>query len=354
MPDGPLRVEAMRALILHGPGDLRLEEVPEPQPAPGEVVLAVEYAMTCATDAKMLRNGRHPALPDPPTPFGHEATGRVCAVGAGVEAFATGDPVVVANSAPCGNCFFCLRDRPSLCESLVYLSGAFAERLRVPARIVAKNMLRRPDGLDPRLAAMIEPLACAIRGVERSDAGNGDTVIVLGGGVQGQFLTACLAHRGCRVVVCDPHPDRRARALGFGAALAIDAPRDDADLRSARAETPGGRGADVVFEAVGRPETWRMAVGLARPGGEVNLYGGCPAGSAVTLPTDTLHYGELRLQGSYHHTPAAVRAALDMLTAGDAPFADLVGETVGLEEVPTVLAASGPKRPVDPRARGVT
>ncbi len=338
----------MRALILHGPGDLRLEEVPEPQPAQGEVVLDVEYAMTCATDAKMLRNGRHPALPEPPAAFGHEATGRVAEVGAGVEGFAVGDPVVVANSAPCGECFFCRRDRPSLCESLVYLSGAFAERLLVPARIVAKNMLLRPDGLDPRLAAMIEPLASAIHGVERSEAGDGDTVIDLGGGVQGQLLTACLARRGCRVVVCDPHPERRTRALRFGAERAAGAPRDDAGLKAARAETPGGRGADVVFEAVGRPETWQAAVALARPGGEVNLYGGCPVGSTASFPTEPLHYGELRLQGSYHHTPAAVRAALDLLTAGVAPFADLVGEPVGLEDVPAVLAASGAKRPVIP------
>jgi L-iditol 2-dehydrogenase len=312
------------------------------------VVLDVEYAMTCATDAKMLRNGRHPALPDPPAPFGHEATGWIDSVGAGVEGFAVGDGVVVANSAPCGDCFFCLRGRPSLCEALVYLTGAFAERLRVPARIVATNMLRRPEGLDPRLAAMIEPLACAIRGVERSEAGDGDTVVILGGGVQGQFLTACLARRGCRVVICDPHPDRRDLALRFGAELAVDAPRNPAGVRSVVSATPGGRGADVVFEAVGRPETWQAAVALARPGGEVNLYGGCPVGSTVTLPTGPLHYGELRIQGSYHHTPAAVRAALDMLTAGGVPFGELVGETVGLEDVPTVLAASGAKRHVVP------
>jgi L-iditol 2-dehydrogenase len=338
----------MRALILHGSGDLRLEDVPVPIPAPGEVVLAVEYAMTCATDAKMLRNGRHPALPDPPAPFGHEATGRIASVGDRVDGFAVGDAVVVANSAPCGECFYCRRGRPSLCESLVYLSGAFAERLRVPARIVATNMLHRPEGLDPRLAPMIEPLACAIRGVERSEAGEGDNVVILGGGVQGQFLTACLARRGCRVVVCDPHPERRELALRFGAHRTVDAPRDPDGVRAVVSGTPGGRGADVVFEAVGRPETWEAAVALARPGGEVNLYGGCPVGSSVTLPTEPLHYGELRIQGSYHHTPEAVRAALDMLTAGVAPFGELVGETVGLEDVPTVLAASGAKRPVVP------
>lgn len=335
-------------MILHGPGDLRLQEVADPSPAPGEVVLQVDYAMTCATDAKMLRHGRHPALPEPPAPFGHEATGHVVAVGDGVTWPAVGDAVVVANSAPCGVCFYCLRERPSLCESLVYLWGAFAERVLVPARIVAVNMLARPDGLDPRLAAMIEPLACAIRGVQQSQAAHGDTVVIVGGGVQGQLLTACLARRGCQVVVCDPHQDRRDRALRFGAVRALDAPRDDADVQSVRAETPGGRGADVVFEAVGRLETWQVAVELARPAGEVNLYGGCPPGSTVTLPTERLHYHELRLQGSYHHTPEAVREALALLVDSAAPFAELVGEPIGLAEVATVLAESGVKRPVVP------
>ena len=335
-------------MILHGPGDLRLQEVADPSPAPGEVVLQVDYAMTCATDAKMLRHGRHPALPEPPAPFGHEATGHVVAVGDGVTWPAVGDAVVVANSAPCGVCFYCLRERPSLCESLVYLWGAFAERVLVPARIVAVNMLARPDGLDPRLAAMIEPLACAIRGVQQSQAAHGDTVVIVGGGVQGQLLTACLARRGCQVVVCDPHQDRRDRALRFGAVRALDAPRDDADVQSVRAETPGGRGADVVFEAVGRPETWQVAVELVRPAGEVNLYGGCPPGSTVTLPTERLHYHELRIQGSYHHTPEAVREALALLVDSAAPFAELVGEPIGLAEVATVLAESGVKRPVVP------
>ena len=338
----------MRALILHGPGDLRLEEVPEPTAGPGEVVVQIDYAMTCATDAKMMRNGGHPALPPLPTPLGHEATGTVRAVGEGVTWPAVSDAVVIANSAPCGTCFYCERDRPSLCESLVYLWGTFAERITVPARIVAKNMLPRPSGLDPRIASMIEPLACAIRGVERSAAGDGDTVIVLGGGVQGMLITACLTQRGCRVVLCDPHADRRERALGFGASRVFDAPRDGTAARGLRAETPGARGADAVFEAVGRPAAWEMAVALARRGGEVNLYGGCAPGSMVTFPTGPLHYDELVLQGSYHHTPASVREALSLLEADAFPFHELVGETVGLVDVPTVLAESGRKRPVVP------
>jgi L-iditol 2-dehydrogenase len=338
---------AMRALILHGPDDVRLEEVPVPQPGPGEVVLQVTRALTCATDAKMLRQGHHPALPPPPAPLGHEACGVVVAIGDGVDGVGEGDTVVVANSAPCGECPPCRRGRPSLCESIVYLSGAFAEYLRVPARIVRRNMLPLPDGLDPARAAMVEPLACAVRGVERIEAGPGDEVVVLGGGVQGTLITGLLAARGCAVTLCDPHAERRDRALRFGAVRAVDAPRDAAAIDEVRAAHGEGRGPDAVVEAVGRPDAWEAAVSIARPGGEVLLYGGCAPGTTVTLPTFPLHYGELAIRGTYHHTPEAVREALAHLATGDAPYDELIGDEITLDQVPGVLrAGSGDKRPV--------
>jgi L-iditol 2-dehydrogenase len=337
----------MRALVLHGPDDVRLEDVPVPVPADGEVVISVTRALTCATDAKMLRQGRHPALPPPPAPFGHEAAGVVAAIGAGVTSVREGDAVVVANSAPCGECPPCLRGRPSLCESIVYLSGAYAEYLRVPARIVARNMLPVPGGLAPERAAMVEPLACAVRGVERVDAGPGDEVVVLGGGVQGTLIAGLLAARGCVVTLCDPHEERRARAVRFGATRSMDAPRDPAGIIAVRGGHGDGRGPAAVVEAVGRPDAWEAAVGIARAGGEVLLYGGCAPGTTVTLPTFPLHYGELAVRGSYHHTPGAVREALAHLIAGDMPFDDLLGPEVTLDEVPGVLrAGSGLKRPV--------
>ncbi len=339
---------AVRALILHGADDLRLETVPDPTPGPGELVLRTECAMTCATDAKIMRHGGHPAFPALPAPMGHEVTGEVVAVGAGVTAVSVGDRVVAANSAPCGDCRGCARGRPGLCDDLSYLWGTFADYVRVPARIVAVNTIPRPPGLPLELAPLIEPLACAIHGVDRSAAAAGEQVVVLGGGVQGQFLTACLAARGCQVTVCDPHPERRARALRFGAVRALDAPHDDREAAVVASELAGGRGADVVFEAIGRPETWQLAVAIAGRGGEVNLYGGCRAGTTVTLPTQPIHYDELRLQGSYHHTPQTVRAALAMLVAGVAPFGELIGPPVGLAGVGAVLATSGPKRPVVP------
>ena len=333
--------------MIHGPGDLRLEEVPGPVAGPGEIVVAPDAALTCATDAKMLRVGAHPALGPLPAPLGHELAGTVVEVGPGAAGVRVGDAVVVANSAPCGRCPDCAAGRENLCPRIVYLTGAFAERVLVPAPIVARNVLPRPEGLAPELAAATEPLACAVHAADRLGAGEGDTVLVLGGGVQGQLLAGLLARRGCRVELADPHPGRRERARRFGAVRTHPAPRDAAGVARLREELPGGRGADAVIEAVGRPETWRIAAALARPGGEVLLHGGCAAGSEVTLPTGPLHYEELTLRGSYHHTPAAVRRALAMLEAGELPVAELVGEPIGLAEVGAALVAEpGAKRPV--------
>ncbi len=337
----------MRALILHGPGDLRLEEVPEPEPGPGEIVVRVDAALTCATDAKMVRAGAHPALGPLPAPLGHEVAGTVVAVGEGVRRPAPGDAVAVANSAPCGRCPPCREGRANLCEAIVHLTGAFAERLRVPAAIVARNTLPLPPGLPAVRAAMAEPLACALHTAGRATPAPGDVVLVLGGGAQGQLLTGALAARGCRVHLADPHPERRARALRFGAEAAHEAPRDEASVAAVRRALPGGRGAALVVEAVGRPEAWRAAAALARPGGQVLLHGGCPPGSSVSLPTGPLHYEELTLRGSYHHTPESFRAALHELAENSLPFGELIGDPVGLDEVPRALAREpGVKRPV--------
>ncbi len=308
--------------------------------------MRVERALTCATDAKMFRTGRHPALGPLPALFGHEAAGTVEALGEGVRGLRAGDRVVVANSAPCGACSPCRRGRQSLCRSLVYLTGAFAELLLVPAAIVATNVLLVPDGVPAEHAAMVEPVACALHGAERSGAAPDDIVVVLGGGLQGCIIAATLAERGCRVWLSDPRESRRRRASDFGAERTFDAARDEVSIEAIRDETAEGLGADVVIEAVGRPEAWQAAVRLASPGAEVLLHGGCPAGSEVILPTDPLHYGELTIRGSYHHTPGAVRSALDLIARRALPLGELLGSSVSLADVPAALAVAGEKHPV--------
>lgn len=340
---GRCSVGHVRAIVLHGPGDVRLEEVPDPVPGPGEAVVAVTVALTCATDAKMAAAGAHPALGPLPAPLGHEVAGVVAAVGPGVTRLREGDAVVVANSAPCSACAACAAGRPSLCGAITYVTGAFAERLRVPAPIVARNVHALPAGLDPAVAAAAEPLACAVHTVRGIGRVAGREALVLGGGVQGQFIAGLLAAAGARVTLADPHEERRARALRRGAVAAVAPPADPG--------APDAPRRGLVVEAVGRPQAWRMAVCLASPGGEVVFHGGCPAGAQVTFPAGPIHYSELTLRGSYHHTPDAFREALDILAADPGTVSDMLREPIGLAGVPRALTASrGVKHPVMPVA----
>jgi L-iditol 2-dehydrogenase len=332
----------VRAIVLHGPDDLRLEHHDVPEPRAGEVVLRVEAAATCATDAKILRSGAHPALGPLPSPFGHEAAGTVVAVGEGVRGVAEGDRVVPANSAPCGSCHACAHGSGQ-CRALTFLWGAFADFLRVPAAIVERNLVPLPEGLDTSLAPLAEPLACAVRAVERCNPAPAARVLVVGGGAQGAMLTALLAERGCRVAVCDPHPDRRRRALELGAVVVAGRLAGTPALR----EIHDALGPpDLVIEAVGRPEAWRAAVEAVRPGGEVLFYGGCAPGSTVELPTERLHYDELVLRGSFHHDPRSFREAVRILGERGARFECLFGAPVALEDVGWALRQRGEKRPV--------
>ena len=301
----------MRALILHGPGDLRLEEVPEPVAGEGDVLLQVEVALTDGTDLKAYRRG-HPVLLGPlPSPFGHEACG--------ID-LASGRRVVVANSAPCGACPACTRGQETLCESLLpLLNGAYAELLLVPERIARRNLLPVPPGLAPDVAAMAEPLACCLHGIEVAGVERGDTVAVVGLGPIGLMLCACVADAGGRPVGVGSRPERRALATSFGAVPAEP------------------EGADVVIEAAGTVEAWERALRLVRPGGTVLAFGGLPRDARVQLDPYRIHYEEVRLLGAFHHTPRHFRAALAFLASGAFPFERLVTHQVGLEGVAGLL-----------------
>ena len=297
----------MRTLRLHGPGDLRLENVPDPVPGDGEVLLQVEVALTDGTDLKAYRRGHPVLLGELPSPFGHE----VCGIDV-----ATGRRVVAANSAPCGRCAACRRGQETLCEHLLpLLNGAYAELLLVPERIASKNLLPVPPGLPPEVAALAEPLACCLHGIDVADVEHGQTVAVVGLGPIGLMLCACVADAGARPVAVGSREERRALAPSFGAVLA------DAD------------GADVVIEAAGTVEAWERALSLVRPGGTVLAFGGLPRDARVAVDPYRIHYEEVRLVGAFHHTPRQFRAALAFLASGAHPFERLVTHEVGLEGV---------------------
>lgn len=305
----------MLAVMFYGPMDIRLEQRSIPQPGRGEVLLQVAAATTCGTDVKAYRRG-HPLLfRQTPAGFGHEVAGIVAAIGMGVTQCAEGDAIVVANSAPCQQCFYCRRGRFSLCEDLLLLNGAYAEYLLVPERIVRQNLYKLAQGTSFVAAAMTEPLACALHGIDASAITEGDTVAILGSGPLGLLLAAAAKLRGAHVIITGHGEQRLALARRFGADIVIDVStmQTQEQREAIRKETEGGRGADVVIEAVGTPETWALASSMARPGGLVNFFGGCPSGTQVSLETRPLHYDELTLKGVFHHTPAYFAQALDLI-----------------------------------------
>jgi L-iditol 2-dehydrogenase len=297
----------VRAARLYAPGDLRVDEVPKPEPGPGDVLVQVEIALTDGTDLKTYRRGHPLLLQSSPSPFGHEFCGIV-----------DGRRVVAANSAPCGACAGC--ERGDQCRELAFVSGAYADWLLVPERVAAVNLHDVPVGVEPEVAAMLEPLACCLRGVERARVQAGDRVAILGAGPIGLMLAACVADAGGWPVIVGGRESRQALAEAFGA------------------EVGEARDADVVIEAVGTEQAWLDAEGLVRPGGTVVMFGGLPREARPPVDAFRLHYEELTIRGSFHHTPATVRAALGFLASGAYPWERLVTHRVLLADLPALFA----------------
>jgi len=305
--------ETMQAAVLYGPEDVRMEQRPVPKAGPGEVLVRIKAALTCGTDAKVYLRGGHPTMIRPPAIFGHEFAGDVAEVGEGVEGFWPGMKVVSANSAPCNRCFHCKIGRQSMCEDVLYINGAYAEYLTIPARIVQQNLLEIPEGVPYEHAALVEPLSCAVHGAEESGIRVGDVVVVNGAGPIGLFFVQLAKLKGAWVVSSDVVAERLETAKSLGADEIVDASQVDDQVAAIRELTPDSRGADVVIEATGVPEVWEKSLLMGRKGAIINLFGGCKPGTSMTVDTKLLHYSELTIKGVYHHTPYYVRRALDLI-----------------------------------------
>jgi len=311
-----LRKGTMQAAVLHGRQDIRIEDVPVPRAGPGELIVRVGAALTCGTDLKVFRRGYHARMIVPPALFGHELAGTVVEAGEGVEGFANGSRVVALNSAPCGQCYFCRRGQENLCDDLLFNNGAYAEFIRIPARIVSKNTLIVPDHVPLENAALTEPLACAVHGFLDSNPHPEDTVAVIGGGPLGLMMVHVAALSGCNVIAIVKHDGQVEAAKQLGAAHIIKSSSIQKAIRETRALTPNNRGVDIAIEAVGVPESWEEAVEMVRKGGTVNFFGGCALGTRVTLDTNRIHYSDITLRATFHHTPAICRKALDLIASG--------------------------------------
>lgn len=328
----------MNAAVLYGRENLKIERVAIPSLAEDDVLMQVKVALTCGTDLKVWKRGYHARMIVPPAIFGHELSGVVERVGAAVSPVVrVGMRAVPSNSAPCGACLYCRKNSPNLCEDLLFNNGAYAEYIRIPGRIVRQNLLEIPEGVSFTDAAMVEPLACVLRGIADTGIGPGDTTVVIGCGPIGLMFIRMLAAQQVRVIAIGKRKSQTRTAERLGAWRVFDVTEHPHPVELVRQLTERGRGADSAIEAVGSPATWQWAVQMARRGGTVNLFGGCPKGSEVRFDPASLHYSEITIKSTFHHTPRFIRDALDSVARGEIAAADFVTGRVPLGELPRVF-----------------
>src|SRR5579883_3646294 len=260
----------MTAAVLYGKEHLRIESVDIPKIGHGDVLVRVRTALTCGTDVKVFQRGYHPRMIKPPALFGHELAGDIVAVGRDVRGFEPGQRVIAANSAPCGACYYCQRGTENLCEDLLFNNGAYAEYIRIPARIVQKNMYEIPGHVSYQDAALVEPLACVIRGLDETGLRSGDNVAIIGLGPIGLMFVRMAKAYGARVIAIGRRQTQLERAIRMGADDVLESQHPEDTIGRVR-ELTKGYGVDVAIEAVGHPDLWQMAVKFLRRGGTVNF-----------------------------------------------------------------------------------
>jgi len=324
--------EKMKAALLYGVKDLRVEEIKTPAVGAGEILVKVRAATTCGTDLKIFHRGYIGDVITIPTVFGHEWAGEVVEVGEGILWLKEGMRVRAGNSSPCLRCRMCQKEKYNLCEDMMWLWGAYAEYIKVPARMVMLNTQEIPPHLTYEEAAVTEPLACVLHGIEEAEVRRGDTVAIIGAGPIGLLHLLTVKKMGAsRVIISDIVDERLQLAQKLGADEAINAKTEDTVKETKR--LTDGYGADVVIEAIGLPTTWEQALKMVRKGGTVLEFGGCPPGTEIKVSTEQLHYGETTVLGTFHTTPAHFRKALDLIASGTINVKPLITKKMKLDQI---------------------
>ncbi len=324
----------MKAVLFYGPENIKYEDVRLRPLNKGEVLVRIKSALTCGTDVKTYRRGHPVLIKSIPSGFGHEFAGIVEKVGDNVDNVKVGDRVVAANSAPCGECFYCRHEEYNLCENLDLLNGAYAEYIIVPERIVQKNMLILPEDLSFDKAAFCEPLANVVHGVERTEIKAGQTVGIIGIGPIGLMFARLAKLKGANVIVAGRNPLKLKMAEEFAYAdEIIDLKKYPNPEKIFKEFTEEKKGLDVAVECVGLPEIWERIFSCVRPGGTVHFFGGCKSGSKVSFDTTKMHYGDIKLMSVFHHTPKYFRQALEYIKSGDVEVEKLITDTLALKDV---------------------
>jgi L-iditol 2-dehydrogenase len=328
---------SMLAHVLVQPGEIAFRELPRPTAGPDDVVVRVRAALTCGTDVKAFLRG-HPKFPMP-TPFGHEFSGEIAEVGARVRGFREGDAIMVVPTAPCGHCYYCQRQQENLCDTVMetMVLGGYAEYIKLPGRLVEVNLYPKPRDLPFTVAALLEPLSCVLHGLESVVIHPDDRVVLVGAGAISLLHLLTLQAMGLRhIAVLGRRANRTQHARRLGAEVVFTG-----GVRHAREQVMAytqGRGADIVIECTGQVDVWEAAPSLARRGGSVVLFGGCPPGTTVHFDTQRFHYDQLRISSPFHFTPRAVRRAYELLTSGRFEGDALISGTYPLNELAHALS----------------
>ncbi len=326
----------MKAQLFYGPGDVRYENINIPEVRNDEALARIKSALTCGSDLKTYRRG-HPTMIKKASAFGHEWAGDIVEIGSDVDNFKVGDRVAAVNTVPCYECYYCKLGRYSLCENLIYNNGAYAEYIKIPGNILKKNTYRIPDKINYREAALLEPLACVVHGIEESNIKTDDMVVINGAGPIGLMFVALARLKGALVISVDLSDERLEYAREFGANYIVNGAKVDDQVQAVKNLTEERRGVDVAIDATGIPEVWEMSILMGRKGATINLFGGCVPGTSVNIDTQLLHYSELTIKGVYHHTPYYVKKAFDLITSGKINTVKFITADMPLKELVSAL-----------------
>ena len=305
----------MFAVEYHSNDDVRIVELPIPEISSGELLVQMQACGLCASDVmEWYMKPRAPIYP------GHEPVGIIAAVGEDVRQFSVGQRVFVHHHVPCMVCHFCQRGSYSQCptfRSTRLYPGGLAEYFRVPAPNVQLDVLPLPDGLSFEAATLIEPLACCVRGINRSGLQQGDTVLVLGAGSNGLMLAQLAQQRGAlRVIIIDPIAYRRQRALEAGIEYVLDPGIDPGHLLQNMYAIDDGRKPDIVLVTPSNISAMQQGLELVGPGGTVLFFAPPPPTSTLPITPNALFFEEISLRTSYSAGPYETRLALDLLRTG--------------------------------------
>lgn len=336
----------IKAVVYHGPSDVRCERVPAPGCEPDQVRVKVDACAVCGSDWKAFKSG-NPRM-KPPITIGHEFSGLVDSVGARVTGYTVGERVVMATSISCGECFYCRRGWRNLCTDLrpmgFHYPGGMAEYVTIPGRGLEQgHVVKVPAGVQAVHAALAEPVSCCVNAAENCGIARGDVVVVLGAGPMG-ILNACVAREygAAKIILSELNPTRLRQAQAFGFDRLVDPAQED--LPEIIRNASGGYGADVVIVAAPAAEPQEQAMTLVRKRGTVCLFASLPAGkSMLQVDSRPVHYGEVRIVGTSDSTPGHVQRAVQLIADGRLPVDKIASHVLKLDDIQHAFAlmASG-------------